>query len=212
MDIENRYRRGIFLAPQENHQMIYNRVCAINTKLHHIDEIIDGYKKSIAKFETYQKEVNEAKRILGIETNFNGDLLAITEKLISECTDRESEIWQAMWDVKKFQKRQSEYEKVLLRYSNLLEHRQHHVDLGWPTQWPDPFCEFWLELGGTPQTASAWANAGWWPETVLVEDIYGNQNQMTVTERLQCLVPPAMLKIVDDALDCPDEYERDVVA
>ena len=213
MDLETRYRRGIFLKPQENHQLIQNRVAAIINQTNHTCAHIEEIKNSIAQFENFEKEFEASKELLQISDVTKVNLLTHTQELISKHEELESQYWQAMWAVKKFKIRESDHQNTLQKYADLLEAQQIHRDKGWPDDWSIHFCNYWQELGGTKIAANAWSDAGWWPAAVFLQEISQEGKPMSMQERLHCLTPPPMLKIVEDnANDFEIEIESDVVA
>lgn len=213
MDLETRYRRGIFLLPQENLQLIQNRVATI---INHSDLFfaeIDECKNSILNFEIYEKELEASRELLHLDNLSNVNLLTHTEKLISQHQELESQYWEAMWAIKKFDQRNFEHQKTLRKYADLLEVQQSQRDKGWPENWSIHFCDYWQELGGTKIAANAWSTAGWWPAAVFLQEITQEGKPMSMQEKLRCITPPPLLKIVEDQSDKNNRgFESEVVA
>lgn len=116
-----------------------------------------------------------------------GGLLKHVEALIARDPEREPLYWAAMWQLKKLNSMQEEYQRWLPAYSDALEVEATSREQGWPSSWPIEFCGLWRQLGGTPSAAKAWDRAGWEPTEVLAREELQSMGRMELSQRLTAL-------------------------
>ena len=190
MDIETRYRRGIFLPHIENWSWIQTVSERLKPNARKYVWSKMNFDEAQSKFKVAEANYKIALQILQLSENNLDQLLQQTETLIAQNKDRESDFWQAMWVVKKFKTQKAEFANALREYSDFLEIRAVQTENGWPALWAPEFCELWKELGGNQTSAQAWANKYWLPEDVLDVVITDELSVMPMAERINCTNPP----------------------
>ena len=117
----------------------------------------------------------------------NKGLLKHVEGLIAQDAEQEPLYWAAMWQLKKVNAMQEEYERWLPVYSDALELEAASREQGWPESWPVEFCKLWQRIGGTPHSAKAWDRAGWPVTEVLTRAELQSMGRLSLADRLVAL-------------------------
>ncbi len=112
----------------------------------------------------------------------------------------ESETWAAFWAIQKtpsdaadeelrLKLAKAEESREVLRAQQLSAQR-HAEKRGWPGSWPWELCELWLNEGGTPRSARAWAEAGYTATEVILGDPPALEAMDGLRARLRKRNPP----------------------
>jgi hypothetical protein len=190
LDIETRYRRGIFLPHIENWSWIQTVSERLKPNARKFVWSKMNYEEALSKFKTAEINYKTALQTLQLTEDNLENLLQQTDSLIAQNKYRESDYYDAMWIIKKFKNQKAEFANALREYSDFLEIRAVQTENGWPALWAPEFCELWKELGGNQESARAWANKYWLPEDVLDIVITNELSVMPMEERLNCTNPP----------------------
>lgn len=91
------------------------------------------------------------------------------ERLSVDQPDREREVWDAYETILRRGQRQEHLAQAEADLAESCQQEQLLANLDWPAQWSERYAPLWLRLGGTGESAQAWARAGWTVRDVLLE-------------------------------------------
>jgi hypothetical protein len=82
---------------------------------------------------------------------------------------REREFWDAYEIILRRGPRQEHLADAIKEQQRSDRLRELVAELGWPSSWPPRYVALWERLGGTGESARAWAQAGWTVREVLLD-------------------------------------------
>jgi hypothetical protein len=157
---------------------------------------IDDLRRSHEELETQNSEqfVGQARALLGLkETDKSSEAWKAYERLSAAEPERERELNSAFWAIDRAARGIIQFEinkaAELIEEADQLE--MFASTVGWPAVWPKRYARVWHELGGTRESADAWAVAGFDVRDVLLAPRLVATWNATPTERVVTVdVPP----------------------